>query len=341
MLNFKGDASSGTVYVIGLMILLIVFGVALISGATPSNEPTLNGVPVTPVFQNTGSSKDSLQLNTFKFITPVPTNPPTSSGGKRVYTYIPHPIGGPPGAGCRPDQLATPGCGACPDQTTYACPGHTCGLPFVDPVTGTSYCTGYGSPGTNCVRACVGKPVIYLYPVIPTVVNVKLTIPGRIVESDPLYPSDGWVNVLAHPGGSLTYQDKIYNELYYESQVDKVRQPDNGIVIPIIVLKDKLTEITTKLGLLPNEQNEFLSYWLPKLEKLKSPYVQISLIDSKEKQRIDKVIITPTPKTELEYLFYFKPQRDQKGNLKPLILPQNPPQRIGFTSVEWGGTIDY
>jgi len=54
---------------------------------------------------------------------------------------------------------------------------------------------------------------------------------------------------------------------------------------------------------------------------------------------VDKVIITPEPDTFIFFLAYFKPL-SQPIQVKPLMLPLEPPKRVGFTAVEWGGTID-
>jgi hypothetical protein len=51
------------------------------------------------------------------------------------------------------------------------------------------------------------------------------------------------------------------------------------------------------------------------------------------------VNISPKPDTFIEILVYFKPLKQQIP-LAPLILPVTP-KRIGFTAVEWGGTIDF
>lgn len=169
-------------------------------------------------------------------------------------------------------------------------------------------------------------------------VNVSLTIPGTIYESIPAYSENGWTDVFAQSNGTLRYQNQTYHELYYESQVGKIKQPDTGIVIPQVKLQEKLSEIITRLGLLPKEQDEFLSYWLPKLYALKSPYVLFSVIDQAEKERVDHVTISPQPDTWIAFLAYFKPL-DFPVIVQPLTFPKIP-ERKGFTAVEWGGTIE-
>ncbi len=200
------------------------------------------------------------------------------------------------------------------------------------------YSTYLNNP--QCRQLCFGKPVIYLYPTKPTMVDVLLTIPGRITESIPTYPEGGWQKILANPDGTLFYQNQAYHELYYETEVSKIIKPTKGLVIPTASLKQELTIITTKLGLIPHEQEAFLEYWMPRLNSLKSPYIFFSVLTPAEKDSVDRVSLTPKPDTRIEFLVYFKPLY-QPIRVTPLSLPPSPPARVGFTMVEWGGTIDY
>ena len=50
------------------------------------------------------------------------------------------------------------------------------------------------------------KPVIYLYPEVPTEVSVKLTIDGKLTCTYPAYDK-GWDNFTAHPDGTLIFPD--------------------------------------------------------------------------------------------------------------------------------------
>ena len=101
-----------------------------------------------------------------------------------------------------------------------------------------------------------------------------------------------------------------------------------------------MQEITTRLGLKPNEQAEFLSYWLTRLNSLKTPLVQISIFSQASKDLIDQVNITPKPDTFIQFIMYFK-GLDKPVSLAELTLPNSIPDRVGFTAVEWGGIIDY
>ncbi len=317
------------------------------SGGVQTTRPTPTAVAQRP--NVSASPGKDLQLETFKLPTPSPTPQPT-----------PHST--PPETPCQYDSVKSPNC-TCPLIPFTTIPewqcssANTCGyfeacnkcgnnpVCLVQPPAGFINCA---APNQAWVRQqladglqhCIGKPVIYLYPTKDTTVDVSLTIPGSITISDPLYSQEGWQHILAHPTGLFDYQGRTYRELYYETAVKTVKPPTNGIVLRTDELASTLPLLTTQLGLLPDEQQEFVSYWLPKLQALNSPYVLFSVLDGVEKERIDHVAITPKPDTFIAFLAYFKPLAHPIEVL-PLVLPQTPPQRNGFTVVEWGGTIDY
>jgi hypothetical protein len=186
---------------------------------------------------------------------------------------------------------------------------------------------------------CIGKPVIYLYPTIPTLVNVKIRTEGAVVVSDPqIEKENGWTNVMAHPNGILFYNDQPFRELFYESEAQNVSQPKAGFVFKKENLKKELTDFIEKLGLTrEDEKDEFLEWWLPRLEAFESPYWFVSILEKDEKRRIDEVTISPKPDTFIEFIAYFKPLENAE-EVEKLILPPTP-QRKGFTAVEWGGVI--
>ncbi len=187
---------------------------------------------------------------------------------------------------------------------------------------------------------CIGKPVIYLYPTQVTEVDVLIKPEETIFVSDPLYPKGGWKNVIARPGGKLQYQGHTYRELFYETAQTDINPPTSGIIIKSDDLESELTEAITKLGLtLPEERQEFLEWWLPRLRALNSPYILFSVLTNEEKKRVDEVQVSPKPDTFIEFIAYFK-ALPGPISVEPLNLPSKPPARVGFTAVEWGGVID-
>lgn len=186
---------------------------------------------------------------------------------------------------------------------------------------------------------CDAKPVIYLYPQEPTITSVKVEVPGTIPISDPLYPPEGWQNILAMPSGDLFYQGRKYKELFYEAAITPSNRPTTGIIVPYEAITQTLLSTAQQLGFNTYESLEFTLFWAPRLQALKSPYILVSVFDPLAKQVIDKVTITPKPDVFIEYIFYFKPL-SKPVEIAPLLLPTQPVARYGFTAVEWGGIID-
>ena len=186
-------------------------------------------------------------------------------------------------------------------------------------------------------RYCIAKPVIYLYPTMPTRVSVQVTTTGQVVVSNPLYPKGGWKNVLASPDGTLQYQGKLYSELFYETSVTSFQQPTTGKTLKSSQLQQELAGIVDKLGLINSEKQEFLAFWVPRLEATHAPYIYFSLLNTSTKAQVDHVSISPKPDTQISFIAYFKPITKPRPNT--LVLPPTP-QRKGFVSVEWGGVMD-
>lgn len=176
------------------------------------------------------------------------------------------------------------------------------------------------------------KPLIYLYPTHETEVSVKLGKPENLTTTYPKY-EDGWV-VTAKPDGTLSdAAGRTYYGLYWEGKDAEVNISSEGFVVKkqdtIAFLEEKLSI----LGLTEREANEFIIYWLPKLEE--NPY---NYIRFETKSKIDAAMpleITPQPDSIIRIMIDFK------GLEAPIeVTPQDlqTPQREGFTVVEWGGS---
>ena len=347
-------------FILALIIVasfILTGGFTVYQSSTTSQDSTSQTVEL--VQGSPQPAYQTLQLQTLTFTTsnPVPAAAVIPAAVSASKTAVAPPAAAPAGPpGCADDTGQPMPAGCTCFSYVYTCANHKC-TSISEPCLSQTVVPPEGCPPPNfsadcgggardiCPTTadgngsyCIGKPVIYLYPVKDTVVNVSINIPGSIVESIPTYVNGGWT-VLTHPNGSLEYLDKIYTELYYESSVTKVNPPKQGFVVTKSQAEAKLIEITTKLGLIKPEQDEFLSYWLPQINKLSVPYLFISVIDQKEKDRIDNVVISPKPDTKIEFLVYFKPVY-APFSPQELNLPDQSPKRNGFTSVEWGGTID-
>lgn len=178
------------------------------------------------------------------------------------------------------------------------------------------------------------KPIIYLYPTKETEISVKLLKKENITYSYPKY-KDKW-KVLAQPNGNLqdlSTERNLY-ALYYENNNTKnFKVEKDGFIVKgkdtIKFLEEKLAV----LGLSEREAEEFIIYWLPKLESNKYNYIRFATQDEiNENMPIE---INPNPDTIIRVLMTFK-KLDNPINIQEQQLKT--PNRTGYTVVEWGGT---
>lgn len=198
-----------------------------------------------------------------------------------------------------------------------------------DEPTMPGFPTGGGEPGLY------HKPVIYLYPEQEQNVDVKLNYFGNLTVSYPEY-KNGW-QVIAHPDGKIINIDdgKEYSYLFWEGD-DKNANYDlsTGVIVKgsetVKFLQDKLS----RLGLTPKEYNEFIVYWLPRMQNNKFNLIHFAT----QEEYGDRVAlnINPNPDTILRVFMVFKGLVDDNVKTQPQELKTF--NRKGFVVVEWGGT---
>lgn len=179
----------------------------------------------------------------------------------------------------------------------------------------------------------VKKPIIYIYPTEETKVNVKVGRPENLTHTYPKY-NDGW-EVIAKPSGDLTDTNTGRNlySLYWEGINTVEPNMNEGFIVKgedtITFLEEKL-EV---LGLNDREANEFIIYWLPKLESNKYNFIRFQT--QEEINSNMPLEITPKPDTVIRVVMEFK------GLEEPIEVQEQRlqiPERTGYTVVEWGGT---
>ena len=180
----------------------------------------------------------------------------------------------------------------------------------------------------------IDKPIIYLYPTEDTKVSVKLLKDENLTCSYPKY-KDEW-KVLAQSNGILKDLDtnrQLYS-LYYESKSDiEFKVENEGFIVKgddtITFLEEKLAI----LGLTEREAEEFIVYWLPKLEANKYNYIRFATTDEiNENMPLE---INPNPNTVIRVLMTFK---GLENSIDVQEQKLESPNRTGFVAVEWGGT---
>lgn len=178
------------------------------------------------------------------------------------------------------------------------------------------------------------KPIIYLYPNEEMKLSVKLVNSENITCSYPKYVNN-W-NVFAKPNGDLLDLNtgrSLYS-LYYESKnVVKFDVKEDGFIVKGEDAAKFLEEKLAILGLNEREAEEFIIYWLPKLESNKYNYIRFAT-----KEEINENMpleFSLKPDTLIRVLMTYK------GLEKPMDVQEQQlvtPSRTGFVAVEWGGT---
>ena len=174
------------------------------------------------------------------------------------------------------------------------------------------------------------KPVIYLYPETETRVTVKLDLPGELTCTYPAY--DGGWTVTAAPDGTLTDEHgRTYNYLYWEGEVANGFDFSKGFCVAGSDTAAFLEDALDRLGLTRREANEFLVYWLPRMQD--NPYNLIAFQQEAYTESA-KLTVSPRPDSVLRVFMAWKPLA-RPVDIPAQILPGF--ERRGFTLVEWGG----
>ena len=175
------------------------------------------------------------------------------------------------------------------------------------------------------------KPIIYIYPESDnTNVSITLSNPEKITCSYPKY-NDGW-NVEVNKDGTISDGNRNYYALYWEGLINKKDFKD-GFVVKGEDTAKLLEEKLKILGLTDKEAEEFIVYWLPKMEK--NNYNLIRFLEEDELNEEMKLNINPKPDTLIRIQMQYKPL------LFNMDIPEQElteVERNGYTVVEWGGS---
>ena len=186
--------------------------------------------------------------------------------------------------------------------------------------------------GCRAEEATDAKPVIYLYPEFAQEIEVKLDYAGELTCTYPAY-KDGW-RVVAYPDGTLVDRatGNEYSYLFWEGISHTEYDFSRGYVIAGKDTAEFLEATLAELGLNRTEANEFIVYWLPKMQG--NAYNLISF-QHEQYTNAAKLTITPKPDSVLRVFMAYKALDEKIEVEEPVIEPF---ERNGFTVVEWGGT---
>ena len=208
------------------------------------------------------------------------------------------------------------------------------GLRYKTEIDGYDYFYDFAT-AEGLMNPATGKPVIYLYPEKETEVSVKLDFDGKLTYTYPAI-NNGW-RVLAKPDGTLTNlaDGSTHYYLFWEGTARPEWTYEKGFVVKGSETESFLRENLAKMGLTPREYNDFITYWVPKMQE--NPYNLISF-SGEEYSEIAKLTVNPKPDTMIRIHMIWK-ALDKPIEIEPQVLPVY--ERKGFTLVEWGGTEIY
>ena len=187
-----------------------------------------------------------------------------------------------------------------------------------------------GCTPENLSEEVSAKPVIYLYPEEETEVTVLLDYDGQLTTTYPAY-ENGWT-VTAAPDGTLTdAEGREYYCLFWEGLSSWDYDFSEGFCVSGEDTAAFLEEALASLGLTDQEANEFLIYWLPKMEG--NAYNLLSFQTDAYTDHA-RLTVTPRPDTVLRVFLAWK-ALEEPVDIAPQALTA--PVRQGFTLVEWGG----
>ena len=183
---------------------------------------------------------------------------------------------------------------------------------------------------SGCQNNYSEKPVIYLYPEKEMEVTVKLDFDGTLTSTYPAY-GDGWT-VTARPDGTLTDEKgREYYCLFWEGESKTAYDFSTGYCVAGEDTAVFLERALAQLGLTEREANEFIIYWLPRMEG--NAYNLISFQGAAYTDSAE-LTIDPAPDTVIRVFMAWK-GLDQPEKITPQELTTV--ERNGFTVVEWGG----
>ena len=173
------------------------------------------------------------------------------------------------------------------------------------------------------------KPVIYLYPEQGEEVSVRLDYDGKLTCTYPEY-DNGW-HVTAAPDGRITDENgQEYNYLYWEGETEQEYDFSEGFCVAGEDTAEFLEDALDRLGLTRREANEFIVYWLPRMEQN-----EYNLISFQSEAYTDhaRLSIQPEPDTVIRVFMAYKPVENEQEIPEQTLAA---PERSGFAVVEWG-----
>ena len=180
-----------------------------------------------------------------------------------------------------------------------------------------------------------GKPVIYLYPEQVTDMTVWVNPKGGFSYTEPLY-KNGW-RITASPDGKIVNQDDglEYPYLFWEGRGGMYSAPEHYWVVKQTEVETFLTQILDEMEFFENERNDFLEFWLPRMQE--APYYKIGFHGTEVMNQLAPLQLSVKPDHIFRILMDYSPLEHWLPSDPPTTLPHA--NREGFDVMEWGGVL--
>lgn len=185
------------------------------------------------------------------------------------------------------------------------------------------------------------RSVVYLYPAKICDVTAELRVDGEVLTHYPKLRDNRW-RVKAGPTGEIfePTTERRFPYLCWQAALPggtaNVRVDlERAHCVPGTVAEPFLEKLAGKHALNDRERTDFVTYWLPVLERNNFNLVQ--LLTDAECDRHASLHFTPTPDACIRLFMVVRGCDERVSCGEPDVVPR---ARTGFTVVEWGGSID-
>ena len=177
------------------------------------------------------------------------------------------------------------------------------------------------------------KPIIYIYPDKDMDLTITLGNTDNLLYTYPKY-NNSWNVRVTKDGNIYDYNtNRNYYGLYWEANDNYKLDMSKGFVVKGTDTVKFLEEKLAILGLNDYEINEFIIYWIDKLEN--NNYNFISFRSLEDINNSMPLYISEEPDTLIRVMMDYKPLNNYIEVEEQELIPVN---RTGYTVVEWGGT---
>ena len=178
------------------------------------------------------------------------------------------------------------------------------------------------------------KPVIYVYSPVKQNFHIDLDLNGEFLFTYPLY-KNGW-NFSADSNGTLSSENKTYNYLFYDAKLAiSLNNTNEGFLVKKENLLAFLEEKLTAMNFNSREQQDFITYWYPKMIKNESNFIKFLI--NEEYDQIAKLKMNPAPSSSLRvFMIWTNSNNFEYTEIIDQTLPKA--NRAGLFLLEWGGS---